>query len=260
VARSQFAPYEPRAANAAIGDPVTPLPTEHYFTDEAVCEWTRIADRHHLRDEQFLRVLSRWFQPGPILEIGAATGQLSAILHRRGYDVLASDYSPVLVSAIRARGVPAAVVDATADIRGQAGRVFANVLAQGVLPLIWRDRATVVSALAAVHGALMPRGRLICITPHPRWSKDSQSYFTPREQIEIASAMGLYRLVAAFPHQVIPTGWYRRWNASLFNLLDFHAAHLLSIRLVCVMEKIDSRAAAGQFGSVIPAKAGTQKR
>jgi SAM-dependent methyltransferase len=237
LAHAQGAPREPHAAHAAVGNPVTPLPTAHYFKEEAVREWIRIGDKHRLRDEQFLGVVSRWFRPGSILEIGAATGQLSGILSLRGYDVLASDYSPALVNAIKARGVQSAVVDATAKIREQTGRVFANVLAQNVLPLIWRDKNVVTSTLAAIHDALEPGGRLVCISAHPRWEKLRESYLTPREQIEIATASGLFRLITAFPHQVIPTAWYRPWNARLFNVFDFHAAHLIAIRLVWVMEK-----------------------
>jgi SAM-dependent methyltransferase len=220
---------------------VTTFPAAHYFTDEAVREWALLGKRHRLRDEQFLRVLSRWFRPGPVLEIGAATGHLSEILFRRGYDVLASDYSPALVRAIGARGIPAAIVDATADIRRQTGRSFGNMLAQNVLPLIWRDRIVVTSTLTAIHDALEPQGRLLSISAHPRWGKNPESYFTPREQIAIARGTGLFRLLTSFPHQVVPTAWYRPWNARLFNVLDFHAAHLLSIRLVWVMEKINSR-------------------
>ena len=212
-------------------------PASHYFTKEAVQEWMRIAAKHRLRDEQFLRALARWFRPGGILEIGAATGHLAEILFSRGYDVLASDYSPALVNAIEARGIPATIVDATANIREQTGRAFANVLAQNVLPLIWRERSTVCATLAAIHAALEPGGRLICISARPSRDKHPESYFTQHEQIEIARATGLFRLLASFPHQVVPTGWYRSWNAPLFNFLDFHAAHLFSIRLVWVMEK-----------------------
>ena len=214
------------------------LPAGHYFTDEAVQEWTLLGERHRLRDEQFLRVLSKWFRPGLTLEIGAATGHLSGILFRRGHAVMASDYSPALVKAIKVRGIPAAIVDATANIRDQTGCPFANVLAQNVLPLVWRDRSMVTSTLAAIHDALDPGGRLICISAHPRWGKNPDSYFTPREQIDIAKKTGLFRLLAKFPHQTIPTGWYRPWNARIFNFLDFQAAHVFSIRLVWVMEKI----------------------
>lgn len=201
-------------------------------------DWVGIGNRHRLRDEQFLYTLSRWFRPGPILEIGAATGHLSEILHNRGYDVMASDYSPALVRAIEARGVRAAVVDATANIRQQTDRLFTNILAQNVLPLIWRDRDVVRATLAAIHDGLEPGGRLICISAEPRREPKPEFYFKPREQIEIAKEMELFRLLTVFPHQVVPTTWYRRWNARLFNFLDFHAARLFAVRLVWVMEKI----------------------
>jgi hypothetical protein len=135
--------------------------------------------------------------------------------------------------------VPAAVVDATANIRDQTGRVFANVLAQNVLPLIWRDRTIVTSTLASIHDTLEPQGRLVCISAYERRGQHARSYFTPREQVEIANATGLFRVLTQFPHQVIPTGWYRNWNAPLLNFLDFHAARPLSIRLVWVMEKVE---------------------
>jgi len=209
----------------------------HYFSEEAVRAWTAIAAKHRIRDELFLGVLARWFRPGTILEIGAATGHLSQILLARGYDVLATDLSPVLVQAARARGVPALIVDASRDIREQTGRQFSNVLAQGVLPLIFRDRQRVQTTLAAIHNALEPAGRLVCISPDASRSQQAEAYFTPREQVAIASETGLFRPVTTFPHQVVPTGWYRHWNARLLNFLDFRAAHLFAIRLVWIMEK-----------------------
>lgn len=210
----------------------------HYFTERAVQDWTRIAARHRIRDEYFLRVVERYFRPGSILEIGAATGHLSEILQHRGFDVTASDVSPRFVAAIQARGVRAQLVNATANIRGQTGRCFANVLAQGVIPLVRRDPATANATLAAIHAALEPRGRLICISPHAWRDPDPQSYFRPREQIEIARASRLYRIIKVFPHQVVPTALYRTWNAGLFSFLDFQAAKLAAVRLVWVAEKI----------------------
>jgi SAM-dependent methyltransferase len=210
----------------------------HYFTDEAVGEWTRIGEKHRLRDEQFLRRLESWFRPGPVLELGAATGHLSAILQARGHDVTASDVSSQFVNAIAARGLPARLVDATRDIRAQTGRTFANIFAQGVTPLIRRDRATVLATLAAIHGALEAHGLFISISPRAWRSAHPENYFTPREQLGIARESGLFGIVAAFPHQVVPTSLYRPWNARVLNFLDFHAAHLAAIRLVWVAEKL----------------------
>jgi len=210
----------------------------HYFTENAVREWRNIGARHRLRDEQFLRRIERYFRPGPILELGAATGHLSAILQEHGLDVTASDISPRFVAAIAERGVPAKLVDAAANIEAQTGRTFANVLAQGVIPLIRRDRATVCSTLARIYSALEPDGRFVCISPHARHSANPQAFFRPREQLEIAQSTGLFRTVDVFPHQVLPPALYRRWNARLLNLVDFHVARLAAVRLVWVMEKI----------------------
>jgi SAM-dependent methyltransferase len=210
----------------------------HYFTEKALQDWIRIGARHRIRDEHFLRAVERYFRRGSILEIGAATGHLSEILQHRGFDVTASDISPRFVAAIEARGVRAQLIDATANIRAQTGQTFANVLAQGVIPLVRRDPTTAMSTLEAIHGALEPQGRLICISPHAWRDPDPQSYFRPREQIEIARSSRLYRIIKVFPHQVVPTALYRRWNSGILNFLDFQAAKIAAVRLVWVAEKI----------------------
>jgi SAM-dependent methyltransferase len=211
----------------------------HYFTEKALQDWTRIGAQHRIRDEQFLRTIGPYFRPGSVLEIGAATGHLSEILKNRGWDVTASDISPRFVGAIQARGVRAQIVDATSDIKTQTGRTFANVVAQSVVPLIRRDRETVKSTLAAIHAALEPDGRLLCVCPFLWREVDSRSYFSPREQIDIASQSGLFRTLKVIPHQVVPTAWYRSWNARFLNYLDFRAARIAANRLVWILEKIE---------------------
>ena len=166
----------------------------HYFTKKALQDWIRIGARHRIRDEYFLRAVERYFRHGSILEIGAATGHLSEILQHRGFDVTASDVSPRFVAAIKARGVRGQIVDASANILAQTGKSFANILAQGVIPLVRRDPATAMSALAAIHAALEPQGRLICISPHAWRDPDPQSYFRPREQIEPHAALKRRRI------------------------------------------------------------------
>lgn len=213
----------------------------HYFTQDALREWTRIGERHRLRDEYFLRSLEKNFRPGPILELGAATGHLSAILHARGYDVTASDISPIFVDAIARRGVKAALVDAAQDIAAQTGSTYANILAQNVLPLILRDREQLLTTLQMIHNALEPSGRLICISAHARRDRNPGAYFSPREQIDIAQTSGLFRMLTAYPHQVVPTGLYRPWNAAMLNFLDHTLARVAGVRLVWVMEKMDVR-------------------
>jgi SAM-dependent methyltransferase len=226
-----------RAAVAA-DRPMTPVSEPHYFTEQALRDWTKIGEKHLIRDEYFLRSIETYFNPGPILEIGAATGHISEILQRRGYDVTASDVSPRFVAAMRARGLRAEHVDATGNIRSQTGQGFANIFAQNVIPMIRRDRPTLVAVLSSIHEALMPSGRLICVGAHPWRCETPGSYFRPREQMEIARTSGFFRPVSIFPHQVVPTLLYRRWNGALLNLLDFQVARIAAVRLVWVMEKI----------------------
>jgi len=210
----------------------------HYFTEDSSREWRRIGEQHRLRDELFLRRLEAWLRPGPVLEIGAATGHLSAILQSHGRDVTASDISPRFVAACAQRGLNAKIVDATRDIRSQTGQTFANVLAQNVLPLIRRDLGSASSALAAIHAGLQPEGRLICSSAHAWRTRHPELYYSPRQQIELARTSGLYRIVTVFPHQVVPTALYRSWNARLLNFLDFQAAKIAAVRLIWVAERI----------------------
>jgi SAM-dependent methyltransferase len=209
----------------------------HYFTEDALREWTRIGERHRLRDEYFLHSLEKHLRPGPILELGAATGHLSAILRASGYDVTASDVSPIFVDAIARRGVKAARVDATLDIAAQTGSTYANILAQNVLPLVLRNREQLLATLRMIHNALQPSGRLICISARAKKDRNPGAYFSPRAQIDIAKASGQFRLLTVFPHQVAPTSLYRPWNAAMLNLLDHKLARIASVRLVWVMEK-----------------------
>jgi SAM-dependent methyltransferase len=211
---------------------------DHYFTEQAVRDWTAIGERHRIRDEYFLRTLGKYFQPGPILEIGAATGHLSAILYKRGYDVTASDVSPRFVAAIAARVPSALLVDATGNIRLQTGRSFANVLAQNVIPLIRRDHGLLQATLSAIYDALAPSGRLICINARTGRCPNPEMFFRPREQLEIVKASGLFRVVKTFPHQVVPTSFYRCWSAPVLNLADFQLARIAGVRLVSVVEKV----------------------
>ena len=209
------------------------------LTDRDIRDRVRTGTRHALRDRQFLRSLARYFRPGPILELGASTGHMALLLQQDGSEAIASEVDPRLVRAIASRGIPALLVDATKDIVAQAGRHFPNILAQGIVPLVYRNRAQVLTTLQCVHDALVPSGRFICIGPYAWRQPQPERFFSPREQIALAHESGLFRMVACFPHQVIPTSLYRPWNARLFNLLDHKLAPIASTRLVWVLEKAD---------------------
>src|SRR6478672_8044412 len=94
------------------------------LADRSIRERVNTGRRHALRDRSFLSNLAHYLRPGPFLELGASTGHLAAILRERGYDVTASEVEPKLVRAIAARGVNAALVDATRDIVAQTGETY----------------------------------------------------------------------------------------------------------------------------------------
>jgi hypothetical protein len=200
-------------------------------------ERANTGSRHALRDRQFLRGLARHFCPGAILELGASTGHLATILQEYDYDVTASEIAPELVRAMAARGLRSVVVDATQDIVMQTGHRFANVIAQAVSPLGRRNHSQLLATLGHIYAALETSGRFINIAPYAWRQPNPRAFFSPREQLEITRACGLFRTIACFPHQVLPPGLYRPWNAHLLNLLDHKLAYVASTRLVWVMEK-----------------------
>lgn len=199
------------------------------------------ARRQGLRDRLFMQGLERYLRHGRTLEIGAATGQLSAILQQHGYDVVASDVAPKFLPAIGARGLKGLVVDATGDIVAQTGETYANILAQAVIPLIRRDHDRAMTALRAIHSALEPGGRLLCIGPYAWRQPDPRAFYSPKEQMRIARASGLFEPVVAYPHQVVPPGWYVPWNMRFLNFLDHKLAWIARVRWVWVMEKRSGR-------------------
>src|ERR1051325_3325163 len=207
------------------------------LTDRSIRDRVNMGRRHELRDREFLHTLARHFRPGPILELGASTGHLALLLQENGYDVTGSEVEPKLVRAIASRGVKAALVDATQDIVTQTGETYANILAQGVIPLIRRDRDTVRRSLRAIHDALKPQGRLLCVSPYAWRQPNPGAFFSPKEQMEIARNSGLFEPVIAYPHQVVPPQLYRPWNAKFLNLLDHKLAWIARVRWVWAMEK-----------------------
>ena len=94
-------------------------------------------------------------QPGErVLDLGCGDGALTEKLVEAGCRVVAVDASPEQVQAARRRGLDARVADATAlDFDGAFDAVFSNAVLHWI-----RDPD---AALAAVHRALAPGGRLV---------------------------------------------------------------------------------------------------
>jgi hypothetical protein len=210
------------------------------LSDRGIWHRVNTGRRHAVRDREFLRSLERYLRPGPVLELGASTGHLAVILKEHGHEIIASEIDPKLVQAIATRGLKAVLVDATQDIVAQTGHTFPNILAQAVSPLIRRDGDRVLATLQRVHAALGPSGRFINIGPYAWRQAEPERFFSPLEQVEIARSCGLFRMIACYPHQVLPPSLYRPWNAQVLNLLDHKLAYIASTRLVWVAEKLES--------------------
>lgn len=94
-------------------------------------------------------------QPGErVLDLGCGDGALTEKLVDAGCRVVAVDSSPEQVRAARERGIDARVADATAlGFDGEFDAVFSNAVLHWI-----RDPD---AALAAIHRALAPGGRLV---------------------------------------------------------------------------------------------------
>ncbi|OGO38100.1 MAG: hypothetical protein A2147_11230 [Chloroflexi bacterium RBG_16_57_8] len=98
-------------------------------------------ERHQLERDITVRYLGKYLPPkGRILEIGAATGFYTLHLARRGYDVLATDLSPAMVSGLEKRVAEAGLGGCVRceardarDLSGISENAFDAVLLMGPL-------------------------------------------------------------------------------------------------------------------------------
>jgi len=121
-------------------------------------EWS--AERY-ARNARFVAELGEpvvdWLNPKPnerVLDVGCGDGALTASIVARGAEVVGADSSPDLVSAARARGIDARVIDAYAlPFRTEFDAAFSNAA------LHWMREPDLV--IAGVQRALKPRGRFV---------------------------------------------------------------------------------------------------
>lgn len=208
-----------------------------YDSPEGVSAWAAIGARHQVRDERFLKAILPHFRPGTIHEAGAGCGHLAHILQRLGREVTCSDLASSFVQHMRDRGLRAERYDATM-LDKVIDRRYDNILAQGVTPLVVRDRDTNEKTLRAIHGSLTPGGRLISIFAIKRDAYNKANYFQPDEQIAHTLASGLFKLVKVIPHQVTPPRYHTPANTRLLTFLDFQLAKIACVRKVMVWEKV----------------------
>jgi SAM-dependent methyltransferase len=186
--------------------------------------------RQRPKDSIFVGSLLPYFQPGPVLEIGAGCGQLSELLSARGLDITPSDIQPFLVDYMLSRGLRARLLDAT-DLP-TFDPPFANVLTQSISVLITPDLELVERSYQSIHDALPPGGRFIFILPSlwgEPWSRAS-------DHLRIADHAG-FALVHRFRHQILPSSLYGRLPKPFLRAVDGSLGRVLGIRCVFVFER-----------------------
>jgi SAM-dependent methyltransferase len=187
--------------------------------------------RQRPKDAIFVGSLLPYFQPGPVLELGAGCGQLSELLAAKGLDITPSDIQPFLVDYMLSRGLQARIMDATNLVSG-IDRPYPNVLAQSISVLITPDLALVQRTYESVHDALPPGGRFIFILPSlwgEPWSRAS-------DHLRIAERSG-FALVHRFRHQILPSSLYGRLPKRFLQAADSSFGRVFGIRCVFVFER-----------------------
>ncbi|MCG8449215.1 MAG: class I SAM-dependent methyltransferase [Pirellulales bacterium] len=193
-----------------------------------------VAARQRPKDQLFVDQILPFFRPGRLLEIGAGCGQLSSLLQRHGFDVIASDIEQFFVDYQRKCGLQSTLVDAT-TISDSLDEPVDNVLAQGVSTLVTHDLGMVRKTYESIWNALKPGGRLVFIFPNykgqkGRWSNPHKDH--PRIFQEVG-----FKLHARFRSQIFPSQWYHALPDSAARFCENTFGKHFGLRVVTVLEK-----------------------
>jgi SAM-dependent methyltransferase len=202
------------------------------YRPQDLAHYVGLARRQEAKDRAFLRRVRPYLRSGTVLELGAACGQLAAILTEMGFQTTASDVQPFFVDYMASRGLAAALVDAT-DIQASLPRTFDNVVAQAISPLVCRDAGVIRRCYASIHRALPEGGRLLFVFPNARrrarWS-------TLDDHVPVIREIG-FRTVALFRDQVLPSAAYRLLPDWLTGATEETAGRRWGVRHVIVLER-----------------------
>lgn len=215
------------------------------YDESSVKTWENIVARQVVRDNIFFPRMKSLFNPGSVLDLGAACGQTSRYLEELGFDVVTSDIHPFFVNYMQNLGYDAHQIDAT-NIQGALGqRTFDNVFSQGLSPQMWKvDRSLPTRTYLSIWKALRPGGRYIAICGLYNYRKryEKKRYFASiDEHRAFIEEMDIFTVKQFIPHMVLPPRIYRSWNRQVLNLIDFQLAKLLPNRVVMLLEKKGDR-------------------
>jgi SAM-dependent methyltransferase len=168
----------------------------------------------------------RWVR-GRVLDVGAGAGRVSLHLQEKGYEVVATDISPLAIEACRRRGVRDARVVAVEDIDSSLG-TFDTVLFYGNNLALLGPPAKARRLLRRLHGSTAGGARIVggSLDPHQTDDPDHLAYHgrnrargRPAGQLRVRVryrrlATPWLDLVFLAPHElrelVEGTGWHVR--------------------------------------------------
>jgi SAM-dependent methyltransferase len=134
------------------------------------------------------RLTARLPERGRLLDVGCGTGRYALALAARGFEVVAVDESPAMISRARAKPggerVDFRILDAATSMPEGA---FDAVL----LIDTWEFLVDPAKTLWHVRGVLRTGAPAFIVTPHPAW----------RVPISMAEALGIKRLRPAFGYR-----------------------------------------------------------
>ena len=215
LTQGQSRPYRPEVYQPALLD-----------------TWLNIADRQAAKDRVIIPDLARHFVSGRVLELGSGVGQLTEMLIKLGWQVVASDYADFFIDHMRGRGLDAHKVDAT-DIDASGLGRFENIFCQSITPFITHDFAVVRKAYESTYKTLAPGGRLVLIHGmEPR--KDVPQAM--RDHQRICAAAG-FTEIQVFRNQMLPSKMYESPLTGIASLIERTFGKTLGQRFVLVASR-----------------------
>ncbi len=141
--------------------------------------WSRrYLKNHQQRYESDLRLIRRFYQGGPVLEIGAAPCQLTVVLQNLGYPLQAVDLNPDrFLPIIRKYALPVIKCDIEREPLPFESARFSFILLNEIFEHL---RIDPIATLAEVHRVLRPGGSLVLSTPNLYSLKSIASFLRGR--------------------------------------------------------------------------------
>lgn len=208
------------------------------YDSKSVLIWKQKAIKRMFRDIEFYGKIKKYFNKGTVLELGSAAGNIAIILEDYGFEVVASDYFDFFVEYEQKIGLEAYKIDAT-DIKKFIDRKFDNILAQGLSPIMRRDKEMVKKTYKSIYDALNTKGRLIMIQTAYRHNPSKRKvYYSAKEQLQIVNEMKLFKVARIIKHQCIHHKWYSYSNKKILSFIDFNFAKILPFRYAIILEKL----------------------